>query len=159
MGGDVAQVVVDNALSPSTLSPWKPGREFTSLSWATMLQQQGVQGGCCISNSWVTVDKVFCSDELSMADDPIHLLAACTYYVKSRTEWPITTFNYGLYAGNISRTRTGEYEVKSAGFDPDAEGYEKRSTSGTDACKMVAKCRAKPSEKECKALKSSITWC
>jgi hypothetical protein len=158
---DVAQVLLGKVYAPSTDSPWKPGVEFKALSWANKLQQTGQTGGCCFPSSWVTVDKVFCSDELSLAQDAIPALADCTNYVKSRTEWPIVSFSSGLYLGNITQTRGGggQFEIKSLILNPDEDGYEKRYTKDTIPCKMVAKCRASPSTKDCKSLRSSINWC
>jgi hypothetical protein len=159
---DVAQVLLPKIYPPSTESPWKPGVEFKSLAWANKLQQAGQTGGCCFPSSWVTVDKVFCSDELSMTLDAIPALAGCTNYVKSRTEWPIVSFNSGMYVGNITQTRGangGQFEIKSLVLDPDEDGYEKRYTKDSVTCKMVAKCRASPSTKDCKSLRNSITWC
>jgi hypothetical protein len=159
---DVAQAMLSKVYAPSTESPWTPGVEFKSLSWANKLQQTGQTGGCCFPSSWVTVDKVFCSDELSMLDDAIPALAVCTNYVKSRTEWPILSFSSGWYVGNITQTRGangGQFEIKSLIFNEDEEGYEKRSTKDSIPCKMIAKCRASPSTKDCKALRNSIKWC
>jgi hypothetical protein len=158
---EVAQMAVER-MAPSTMKPWAPGAEFTALSWANMLQQSGVTGGCCIANSWATIDKVFCSDEMSLIPDAIPILAGCTHYVKGRSEWPIKTFNHGVYVGNITIKGTGQFEIKSARIDPEADGYVERvgvKHETTDACKMVAKCRESPSDKQCKALKNSITWC
>jgi hypothetical protein len=159
---DVAQVLLGKYYAPSTESPWKPGVEFKSLSWANKLQQTGQTGGCCYPSSWVTVDKVFCSDELSLIQDAIPALAGCTDYVKSRTEWPIVSFTSGLYVGNITQTRGAngpQFEIKSLVLNSDEDGYEKQYTKDSVPCKMVAKCRASPSTKDCKALRSSITWC
>mmetsp|Transcript_10931 Transcript_10931/g.26813 ORF Transcript_10931/g.26813 Transcript_10931/m.26813 type:complete len:211 (-) Transcript_10931:128-760(-) len=166
--GTTASFVLPRLLSP-TVDSKTPGGDFEMLGWANWLEKVGSGkdvARCCYNVDFKDMYKSWCQGELSMIEDSIRLLSACSENLRGRTENPITGFHTDYYEGAVTQSRYSAdqpvflvTELKRRYLHK--KDFGSASPSGKAACKILEKCAGDKtkSEKPCREVRKLMGDC